>query len=271
MRTSVTNKMSQPEEILSRLLKNIIEEKNIKDAHVKITPSTSEGANYTSTLFKVKIISNNHDDLNLFGKVAVISDIMREQLDADKMFEMEVRAYTELLNRYEELQQKYGISEDDKYTFPKYYGSIRTQKEETIVLEDLSAQGYTMFSRHNSINWEYASKAIEALAKFHALWFAYKKEFSEEYERNYSSYIFNIPILEEADTNPFKQMCTPALMVAPSHLKDILENFIDIQFNESNTKKYYGPDKYGFLVHGDYRASNIVFKRQVRLELDLMD
>lgn len=48
--------------------------------------------------------------------------------------------------------------------------------EETLILEDLTASGYVIFHRFKSVNWKYAAKAIEDLAKFHSLSLAFQIE-----------------------------------------------------------------------------------------------
>lgn len=62
-----------------------------------------------------------------------------------------------------------------------YYGANTTAKEEMLVLEDLSLQGYTIYDRLKSIDWPFASAAVIQLAKFHALSMAFEKEYPEEY------------------------------------------------------------------------------------------
>lgn len=253
--------MAQPEDIIRKLVESVAEEEKIDNYVIDMIPFSSMGANYMSILYRVIVSSTNREKLHLFAKVGMLSEGMREQMPVNYIFQREKSFYTILAPVYEKLQDACGITEDDKYKFAKYYGSNITHYEETLLMEDLGAQGHIMYDRFKPVDWEYASKGVEQLAKFHALSIAFKNVHSEIYNELFG--MERDPLMETV-YNVMRTMIlnmTPgALDVTPSHLKDRLRKFMK---DQSENDVYYSKHKSGVLVHGDYRASNILYKRQV--------
>ncbi|XP_037295302.1 uncharacterized protein LOC119189508 [Manduca sexta] len=160
--------MSEHEQILIELLNKIVAEQALVAPQVKIQPISSGGANFTTQLLQVTI-SHGDDELKLFAKVAAVGEKFRQELPGFRMFEAENDFYTKLIKFYENLQEKHNVPQDKRFVAPKCYGCSSKLYEEVIVLEDLSAQGFTVYDRMKSVDWDYASKAVEEIAKFHAL------------------------------------------------------------------------------------------------------
>lgn len=231
---------------------------------IEVTPTTSKGANYTSALFKVKMSGTNKETLNMFAKVAIVSKSLREQVFDKRMFETEKVFYTHLAKVYSTQQEKYRIPEEERLIFPKYYGSQENYMEEIMVLQDLSAEGYTMHNRREPVSWDYASNAVATLAKFHALSFSYKKDLPEEFEKYAEDMKFRLSqpfeVMKEAWTDIAARVSTILEEDEGARLKKFMA---DVCASEASLKKCIAPTKWKQFVHGDYKASNLLHKVEV--------
>lgn len=255
--------MIEPEEIFREQLHKIAGEENLSDYQIEITPASSDGANYMSVNFKAKIISPNRPDLKLFAKIGFFSEAMRAQVPIDVLYGKEIATYTQILPRYEEIQEKNRIPKEDRYQFAKLYGSSTEYLKECVIMEDLGAQGYRLYDRFQPFSWEYASKAVEELSKYHALSLALKKDFPEvcqdifkQDEELFDSFFEKMEV-------SLMGMVQTALSIVSDELKERLLKFYKENLSAEGFKNIYAPSKHGIIVHGDYRASNILFKRQV--------
>lgn len=251
--------MARPEKILRKLLQEIAEEENFTNYEINIEPVSTSGANYTSVLFKAQITAPGREELNLFSKVAIISEKLRTIMEADRIFEMERYFYKNLSKRYDELQDKYEVPRDERLRIPRFYGCCSDYLEETIVMENLATEGYEMFDRFKSIDWDYASKAVSEMAKLHALSFAYKKDFPEEFADRYPKMLFPIKINDEFIT-VWKNMTDKVISAVDDDVRPNLEAFIEKTSDHKDIQTFYGAGKWGLIVHGDYRMSNLLHK-----------
>lgn len=256
--------MVQPEDIIRELVESVAEEEKIDSYDINIRPFSSLGANYMSVLYRAVLSSPNRPALHFFAKVAMLSDGIREQVPVNYIYEKEKSIYTILAPAYNKLQDESAIPENDKFKFAKFYRYHSTPYEETLLMEDLHAQGYTMYDRFKPVNWEYASKGVEELAKFHALSIAFKNVHPEIYQEIFDR---DQDLLLKAMYDGMKTMAMNmlpgVLEITPNNLKNRLQKFINDQYEKETFDKYHLQHKSGVLVHGDYRASNILFKRQV--------
>lgn len=254
--------MDNLKDILKKTLKQVAAQENIQEYDEDIKELSTEGANYTSAIFSAKIISQNRSGLDLFAKVACISEKMRNQMKTDVMFSTERFVYHDLAKIYNDIQEKFKVPEHERFKFPKFYASNDAEMEETIILENLVSQGYTMYDRFKPLSWEFAAKAVEELAKFHALSFAYQKYNPEEFPKDDSKFNFTLTVDTNVMKMAFDHMAGAAYPVVNETVRKRLQNFVEKLWTDEIFKKYYGPVKRSVLTHGDYRASNILFKRQ---------
>lgn len=149
---------------------------------------SSDGANYATILFKAQIeeestdVLENGDTLNLFIKVAALGEKVRDSCDV-KIYDAEQYAYTVLKKIFVEIEDRHNVAEEDRLVMPTYYGANSTPREEMLVLEDLSIEGFTMQDRFKSIDWQFAASAVRELAKFHALGMAFEKQYPDEFQK----------------------------------------------------------------------------------------
>ncbi|KAM3959429.1 LOW QUALITY PROTEIN: uncharacterized protein ACR2FA_006497 [Aphomia sociella] len=245
--------MSNPEKVLCKLLDDIVKELQYKKPSISVKPISSGGANYSSVLFVATVSEPGNEDLQLFAKVSVIGEKIRSQIPL-LIFDVERYAYTELLTKYEQLQNNHAIPAKERLRVPKFYGCNPNLCEETIVLEDLVAKGFTTYDRLKSIDWDYAAKSVELLAMFHALSLAYSHEEPIEYKKVIEKLKFQeksfVASMEIAFANNKKTILSVASEKNRSKVEEYLKN-VEMKPNRSNIQ---------ILCHGDYRPSNLMHR-----------
>lgn len=253
---------------LRSLLDNVAKEQGFVDYSLILTPISTGGANYNSTLYKCKI-ENANKSLNLFIKVAAMDAEYRESVSI-KMYEEEEYVYTKMKKIFTDLEDKYKVPKEHRLVLPKYYGGDITQGEEMLILEDLSAQGFSTYDRLKPIDWTYATAAVKELAKFHALAMAFQKEHPEEHDKFLANYGVETATNDEMFRQFWKNGLDRAVEVAREENKEKLQKFVDKVTAESINKLYQAERKL-VLAHSDFKASNLMYRvKEVSVQTKLI-
>lgn len=253
------------EQILRRNLVKVAAEQKYYEPDIKVSPVSTEGANYTSDLFKATISSRERDDLQLFAKVAMVSETFRSQAPM-RVFDVERIFYKELAQKYQELEEGHKVPEEHRFKYPKTYTIDSTLYEETVVMEDLTKEGYTLHNRFKSVDWEYASAAFTEVAKMHALSLALRLENPEDFQRYSEEFKFQFDMFEGAGGDMKKMMeqgMQNTLSVTKEEYKDRLMKYLEDMMDNGGIetfKTYYQPSETPVIRHGDFRPSNIMHK-----------
>ncbi|XP_063360691.1 uncharacterized protein LOC134649793 [Cydia amplana] len=243
--------MSNAEEKAREIFNSIITEKFPDACKVKINPISSSGANYSSALYEAYIITAEGTQ-ELFAKVASMGDHFDET--SRRIFDSEKFVLTKIANVYEKLQDKHGILK--RFTFPKIYNHDRDDIP-IVVMENLASKGYGCYDRFKSIDWKYASKSVETLARFHALSFALQKDSPEEFKL--AGDILKLP--ETVLTSPlWEGIADGAMAVVDEKDKEKLARVLEGAVGWSKLMDFSEPLKTSVLIHGDYRPSNLLHK-----------
>ncbi|KAL0809688.1 hypothetical protein ABMA28_011205 [Loxostege sticticalis] len=250
------------EQVLRELLQKIAAENNYENPEFETVVVPTTGANFSSQLFHATIKSSEKEDINVFAKVLVMGETMRQQFGkqaTDMMLNIEPYFYTKLAKKYKEIEDKYDVPDEHRLIVPKYYGHSMEYLKEAVVMQDLSKDGFVTYDRFKSIDWDYASKAIEEMAKLHALSIAHQKEYPDDFEE--AKKVLKRPDFEEK--NPFlemfKQGVAKALELTREENRPKITNFFE-SFDSNQFVKFYMPNKRPAIVHSDYRPSNLLHK-----------
>lgn len=240
------------------VLKELLEDDDYMDFGIEVQDISTDGANFTSNLYKVDVLDKKGDlpSLHLFLKVACPSVKLRSIFYEWKIYTTEHFFYSKLKKQFEEIEKENKVPPLFRLVCSKYYGCSLVSFEEIMVLEDLSASGWLVYDRFKPMEWPYAKSAITELAKFHALSFAYSEK---------NSYEFN-KMLEDLKTemNP-EALCTLvkntkdiALQKVKPENKEVLEKYLE----EFETKILKVNEAVGrnVITHGLYRPSNLMHK-----------
>lgn len=249
--------MADAEKRLRDLIDKIAAEQGFKDYNVAIKPISSGGANFSSVLYLITV-SGDRDDLKLFAKVANLGEKIRDSTPM-RMFDTERFFYTRLVQIYKEIEDRHNVPEEHLLNLPKYYGNDSTFLRETIVLEDLVNEGYRDYDRLKSMDWAYASKAVEDIAKLHAISHALAKENREVFDETLKLLQINFDLAHDIQNTMLEKTANSAISVAKDEHKEKITNFIS-KIDPSDFKLYFTALHNPVLVHGDYRLSNQMYK-----------
>lgn len=256
--------MAEANQELLNFLSEIAKDNGYENGNIDVQPISTEGANYTSDLFLATISAPKKEALKLFAKVAKFS----ENTEIFKLiFGWEHSFYTELATVFEKLYKKNGVPAEDRLFIPKFYGYKCLDRQQILVLENLAAKGFGNFDRMKTFNWDYASRSVEELAKFHALGLALKEENPVEFDRLCKF---------EGDLNTMtaemrKVLTEQAYRMGTQVIKEEYRGRIRKYF-ETNSNFMAGMETLwnqsdtGFLMHGDYRPNNLMHRRRVSIE-----
>ncbi|XP_022837605.1 uncharacterized oxidoreductase dhs-27-like isoform X2 [Spodoptera litura] len=255
--------MSDVEQTLRGVLDKVVAKLQLPRANISIKNLTSGGANYTSALYSVTITAPDQADLKLFAKVADVNVKLRKQMNIELLYSTEQIFYNHLVGVYEKLQDKYCISPEHRFVFPKFYGGDETLGQETVVMQDMTSSGYSPYSRFESIDWEHAAVAVEDLARMHALSFAYQKDDPENFTKDTDRLRFVRDKIDFANLKKtWSQIGESALQIVKEEHKDKLRKIISDCSTQDVFYKFRGPLSTIVLCHGDYRVSNLMFRRE---------
>lgn len=244
---------------MRKLLDDIVKERGYKDPKISVKPISTGGANYTSVLFLVTVTESDRENLQLFAKVGIVGEKMRSQMPV-QFYDIERFAYEDLLKQYEKIQNDHDVPISQRLRIPKFYGCNPNRFEETIVLEDLAAQGFTTYDRLKSIDWDYAAKSVEALARFHALSVAYNKENPEKYKTILETMKLQEDSFAELLESSFDKQKETAINGTWENNKSRLKNYMDTKVNAKTLVKFYLSNPKNILCHGDFRPSNLMHR-----------
>ncbi|KAL0859169.1 hypothetical protein ABMA27_010993 [Loxostege sticticalis] len=248
------------ENLLRDLLQKIATEQQYENPDIETAAIPTTGANFTSQLFHASLKSAGKADINVFAKVAVVNETMREQLGSNTIFEIEPHFYGKLAKAYKEIEDKHNVPEEFRLVVPKFYGHSGEYLKEVLVLQDLSKDGFVTYDRLKSVDWDYASKAVEELAKLHALSIAYQKEYPEDFEEDKK--VLRRAKMDESSpmVEMFKQMIGQVIQMVREENRPKIMKFLTGSFDMQGFMEFYSPKKRPVIVHSDYRQSNLMHK-----------
>lgn len=241
------------------LLNNIAKQQNYTDYELKVTPTSSGGASFTTFLYTATITSANRDDLNLFVKFAAMGEKVREEITVN-IYKVEQFAYSELRIAYRELEERHQVPDANRFYFSPYFGANMTPLEEILVLENLAAKGFTNHDRFKSIDWEYASTAVTELAKFHALSMGYQRDYPNQFQ-NFSDTYAADWINEQSVKTIWKPTFETSINVVRDANRAKVKKFLD-NIGLEEIKNLYKPSRCKVLAHNDFRTSNLMHRRK---------
>lgn len=253
--------MADAEQTLREYLNKILDELKYIPRETKIEAISSGGGNFTSAIFLVNVTSPNKDELKLFAKVAIVKEAMRKRMNAEWLFDTERFVYSRLAKIYKSLEEKLNIPEEHRYKFPICYGCNAEYGEEIVVMDNLSAKGYKPYSRFKSMDWDHGSRAVENLAKFHALSFAFAKHEPEEFQKLTADMPYKVggsgtQEPDEETKGVLQKMVQRSLDVIKDEQKESVAKFIQNNFDFRTYNRIIGTP---VIAHGDYRMSNLLF------------
>lgn len=148
---------------------------------IHLKSATKQGDNFLGIVHRVtyKNQSDENSESTLILKVAPTNPARREAFGSRKFFLREIHLYNDILSYFEEFQRIkcINIQRDGFKEYAKCYKSIDIEPNESLLLEDLSANGFNMIDRHTDvITADHVKLVMQSLGKFHAISFAIKDQ-----------------------------------------------------------------------------------------------
>ncbi|XP_063534910.1 uncharacterized protein LOC134744893 [Cydia strobilella] len=253
--------MAEGVEQLKKFLQNIAKKENYLLSKIDIKPISSGGANYTTDLYLATISEPLKPDINIFAKAANLNEDARKNNEfLCRVYETEALFYSELVVNFERLYNKRQVPLEERLYIPKCYGHLLVPYEEILVLENLEAKGFKNFDRMKTFDWDYASTAVTQLAKFHALGLALRDENPHEFTRIVGNFKLDLSESQELMNMFLTFAIENGSEAVRSDHKERLQKFFTSTENIATLMTMMTNDEI-FLVHGDYRPSNLMHRR----------
>ncbi|CAF4876693.1 unnamed protein product [Pieris macdunnoughi] len=240
------------------ILDKIAKEEQFNNYKISTNLLSTDGANFSSNLYLAEI-SASDKELNLFVKVAAIGEKLRT-LAPVCIYKTEVQFYTKIFKLYNDIETKHHVPDDHKLVLPKLYGYNLECSNEILVFDNLLAEGFDMYDRFQTMDWEYASLSLTALAKLHGLSMAYAIEYPDEFKKD--GEIMKIQENIDGLKEYLESAITKVLQVTKAENKERLKTFLDGVTSVEYFMGVLKPMRSRVLTHADYRPSNLLHKVQ---------
>ncbi|KAI5631192.1 ecdysteroid kinase domain-containing protein [Phthorimaea operculella] len=159
------------------------------------------------------------------------------------------------------LELKAKVADEDRLVIPKFYGCKTELYEETVIMQNLTAEGFKMHDRREPVSWEYAASAIENLAKIHALSFAYQKENPEDFENMCKDMHFDFPQDDAFKDMWDKQIKETLDIIKNTEYKPRVAKLFE-ELGDDAMFTFQKPLGTNVVIHGDFRPDNMMYRRK---------
>lgn len=236
----------------------------------KVDVQQVTGMGYSSATFKITVSEPNRE-LKMFAKIANIMEDLRNT-SYIRLFSDELHFYTDIAKIIREIDNLYNVPEEDRFLMPICYGGEPKPKEETIILEDLSHRGFASIDQRLPFDWEFASKAVEQLAKFHAFSFAFGVLYPAGLTQMLESkpyHVFDSQVMRRLG---YEQTVPVAVDVLEEADLKLTLQYLESKDRFSELSCLYRSATPRVLAHGDYKINNLMTRyHEERLEMATVD
>lgn len=282
------------EPCVENALCDFLRQKNINNFKLILSEACSEGDNQLSRLYKVKVVpdmrcSTNDDndqmlDLKYVCKVTIKNEARRKFQNIRSLFLREIYFYNDILKQFKNLESEFNLEPAARlYETPECVYFSDTFPE-LIVMPDVAFEGYSMFNRHETLDFQHVHLALTTLGKFHALSFVLRDKkpdiFKDIVETVKEDTLFPDG-RDNKDKIEITMFITPFsreyFKISLNHLKansnefqnydKIIQTFEYIRDNlltilvDAVKGKFCEP--YAILCHGDFWNNNLMYKKNV--------
>ncbi|XP_076252808.1 uncharacterized protein LOC143191518 [Rhynchophorus ferrugineus] len=158
-----------------KLIGEVSAKNGFLDYEVIAKTVASEGDGYMGNLIGLNIVDRHSDrKLCLVMKTASDNEKLRRMIPTREMFLREMYYYETVFPELMKFQEKYHISEPFK-SIPPYYGSVKDDRAEAILLGNIKENQYKMVNRREPMDGIHLTAVIKEYARIHALSFAMHK------------------------------------------------------------------------------------------------
>ncbi|XP_037941659.1 uncharacterized protein LOC119674588 [Teleopsis dalmanni] len=253
-------------DFFNNVLRNYLQDANLKILSLKITPGTMKGDHYGSAMFRIALIFEQkgvkHEKC-LIIKTFPEAEHKQDVFEESHTFETEILIYRDVIPNFVKTLES--IGDNMKFGPNCLHASIEPKK--CLVFDDLVKLGYVLL-RDREANITESRLALLKLAKWHALGFKLIKDGKAKMLDKFRYSMFSLKNLVADDyfqngITHFINMLggQPVLLEYKLYFEKIRPNLIEkclASFNEF----YNGPQDGSLyaLCHGDFHFKNMMFK-----------
>lgn len=248
-------------------ISEVLRKQNYTGNDVIIENLGKKGDNYGSQVKRIKVVFDNGKEFSMIAKILPEAMKGQIQLTANDIFHNEALLFNVVLPKFKEIQEKFGLPEEDMFKYPLCYGTMVEVDNEIILLEDLVMSNFTMLDKTKTLNNETVKLVLKDVANFHAMSFVLRNKEPKTLDKLLESLVnpmFDPKNIAQSQIF-FQQIARDVIEICHSSkyrnvISDIMQNII------TPWKKLISSDKgskYSVIQHGDLWTNNIMFQVQV--------
>lgn len=244
----------------------VLEGRGFNDGTVVVEPVGKAGDNYAANVKRITFDNGNGTTFKMIAKIAPTVEMLRQAARVAAIFGNETIIYEKVLPKFEELENKAGLSSEDKLRWPACYGTLTDPPNEVILLEDLAEAGFAMLDRFKSLDDGQVKSILRNFAKFHSLSYVLKNKEPNVYE-DFATGLYDMWALSTPEAQAFftmflNQIETQTLMVLDQDQhKKLVKGLVTGAIDHMNKlKKADEGAKQIVIQQGDAWTNNIMYK-----------
>lgn len=267
-----------PQWLDNDFIKNIIKiqenEESIEIIDFNVQPPVDKGDNYASKIVRVSFTFQSPKFKKATRRTVLLKSLpegefIQKFVNEMNLFERENEIFLTIIPEMEKLYR-----EETGESFSLSAKGFLSSIEKTVILEDLSPEGFLMANRSTGLDFAHTSLALTNLGKFHAVSYALNRKLNGLLETKCTEHVLNEKTkdtLNQYYTKAFKDVADIIIdypevkKFVPTLLKiseGIGENIIELA--------KLGKDDFACLIHGDFWVNNMLFKYSEKNELEDM-
>lgn len=236
---------------------------------VDVNALTLKNGGFCSSL-KILKLKNGAHTLDLVLKCSPTNQQLRKTIPFDVIFQREIYFYDEVLPQFMKLQ--HCITENEKFvSAPRCYYTTTENSSETLVLENLLSQGFTMWNKSIPMTDAHVQLVLKEYGKFHALSLLMKAKTPDKLlEIETQTPDIYMKIIKSCGTADTIQKLSRRVLDVLTESKEnyevvkrfkcYQENIIEIM---TELVRENAAGKFAVLCHGDAWCNNLLFKYEV--------
>ena len=261
---------------LLEILQTVEMGKKVEILHFSVMPATEQGENFISELLKCDITARVNKEEKEYHWMVKIEPVVTEFTKGMHMEEKEIVYYKEMLPKWNKLAAERGapfITNNFVSPYAEYHGG--KEKRSILVMENLLSHGYTEPpNKKKGLSLAHTKVALEELARFHALSYAYLKSYPNGLEEGKAdNAVFTTNYL---NTTPPTRLCKffkgytnvnfvkiiGCVEEPGQDLESIYQKFQAVNDPFELLQMLYKPrhNSFNVVCHGDLWFNNILFK-----------
>ncbi|XP_026733626.1 uncharacterized protein LOC113497969 [Trichoplusia ni] len=246
---------------MDHLINKIIEKEGFIQYKIDKKCISTNGGNYLGELSEIDVQGKTKDGdkvLNIFVKKMNTGDEMKI-ISIPNAYMTELFFYKELSKIFHELQEEARVPLNKKYWTVKSYDE---SEKDLILMDNLSRKGFITPDRMDVVSLQFAEKAIQELAKFHAFSFILKEKRPEYFEKRIRT--MKSPFKPGKDWDGFVQnILKTTIKFVDENLKERVENY-SVNIEKKYLNYYEDKKTQRCLVHGIVNRGDSFRRRRSR-------